>query len=159
MATPVAADQWHLYIAYNRAASDEGDPRVRKRLSIPLPPGARKTLSIEDVHGAGLVALGGDGPASTWIGFYSEWFGTRNWRASGDWQGSAGAWRRRFVGEGEPGWIVDIEIMPAARRAPGQDVAVDKQGPRVGEIAERHPGAGRVAAFLSIAPSGAVAEK
>jgi hypothetical protein len=126
-------------------------------------------LSIEDVHGAGLSALRGDGPASTWTAFYSEWFRERKWR--GDWRLVDGVWRARFVAGGQRGWTAEIEIMPqgnversrgdAAGRAASERGGLEQSTREPGE--NRNPGERRetdqntgaqgLAAFVSIAPS------
>jgi hypothetical protein len=147
LATPAGAEEWHLYVAH--AAGDAASPApveiasksapgstgtrlddpqragekqdALQRLVIPLPPGARRTLSVTDARGAGLSAIAGDGPASAWTAYYADWF-RRRWKASGDWQYENGVWRARFerageapmakAGVGERRTIVDIEIMP-----------------------------------------------
>ena len=93
MALPLGNSAWTLYIFRQSPAKNRPDSDF---LDVPLPPGAKRNLSLRDVHGGGLIGFSTSAPANTLIRFYDNWFKSHGWLQAEDWQTGQGVWTARF---------------------------------------------------------------
>jgi hypothetical protein len=112
---PSSTDGWTLY-TFLFGGSDAGPSADDAEIglpSIPLPPGAKPTMSLGAARGTRWVAFGGkEGDLSEWRTFYDRWFAQHGWSASEGWRERAGRIGARFRADarnGEaPAAVVDL---------------------------------------------------
>lgn len=103
---PAGEKNWLAYV-FHPAGS--GTASATKVPVVPLPPGGRRLLGLRDERGGSLVGFSGSGSPETWMKFYEEWFGERDWTTEG-WQVTGSSWGTRFLPpEAEMG-IVEVEF-------------------------------------------------
>lgn len=91
------------------ATSSSGLPDL-----VPEPPGSKRSLSLRNAAGGGLIALAGPGQPDAWMAFYTDWFNHHGWQPIQAWQSAAGRWHARFRRSGEPGPVVaDVQFGPS----------------------------------------------
>jgi hypothetical protein len=93
MAMPAGNEAWNLYVFRGTA---NGRPASVDRADVPLPPGARRNLSLRDERGSSIVGFSGRGDDGEWIRFYDDWFADRGWSSGEGWLKSAAACSARF---------------------------------------------------------------
>jgi len=96
---------------------------------VPLPPGSRKTLSVQAAGGGSVVSFQGDAGLEAWTTYYDTWSQQAGWTAARGWEQVGTTWRRRFarttggvaatldvlLGPGQPPQVKGLAIVtPAA---------------------------------------------
>jgi hypothetical protein len=92
MAMPAGKEVWNLYVFQGTA---KGRLAPADRADVPLPPGARRNLSLRDEQGSSIVGFSEKNDVGEWIKFYDDWFADRGWSGEG-WLNSTTAWSARF---------------------------------------------------------------
>jgi hypothetical protein len=108
MALPLGNSAWTLYIFRQSPAKNRPDSDF---LDVPLPPGAKRNLSLRDLHGGGLIGFSTSAPANTLVKFYDDWFNRQGWAQAEEWQTGQGVWTARFRSSGSgAGAQVDVRF-------------------------------------------------
>lgn len=106
LGVPDADSNWLLFtyaVGAGPGDSPAGFP------ALPVPPGSRRTMSLNSVSGGTLVGFVGAGPASDWRRFYDQWFAERRWAAEIPWRQESAVWQARFVKPGSG--RVDVQLV------------------------------------------------
>lgn len=93
LAMPLGESAWTLYVFRGSSAKNGAAPAG---LDVPLPPGARRNLSLRDARGGTLVGFSAAGRAETLMTFYDDWFRQQGWLPGEGWHGGNRVWTARY---------------------------------------------------------------
>lgn len=82
-ALPLDTDQWALY-SFAEATLRSG--QAADFPEIELPPGARRSLALQDQGGGGMIGFGGAGDPAAWRKHFEEALGAGGWVLAGPWR-------------------------------------------------------------------------
>ncbi len=111
IAVPAGANQWTLCV-FRPADSPMGEESGL--VEVPIPPGCRRTLSIQ-AGGGGIVAFGGPDRLDRWKRFHDDWFADQGWRQSVHWRSAGKAWYAKYVAPDYIGGAVEVRFGPDGR--------------------------------------------
>ncbi len=108
MAMPAGKGAWNLYVF---EGTTNGRSAPADRADVPLPPGARRNLSLRDEQGSSIIGFSGKDDVGEWIRFYDNWFADRGWSSDEGWLKSTTARSARFEKRGgAAGGIAEIQF-------------------------------------------------
>ena len=123
----LAGTRWTLLLLTAQSASPIGEPRRAPQ----IPPGARRSLSLEAVDGEQVVAFVGHGPGKSWRQFYDQQFSTgappRVWRQLGQ------TWQQRYELSTV---LVDVVLSPGERVGELQGLLTIRERPKASSTVE-----------------------
>jgi len=115
LAMPAGEKHWNLYTFQ---ASQQPIASIAGPGELPLPPEARRNLSLRDERGGQLIGFSGGGSPRDWMTFYDDWFAERGWSAPGGWSAGDLAWSARFQkSDGSEAGRIDVRF--ASERSGG----------------------------------------
>lgn len=98
MATPAqpegggTAAAWKLFTTAIGTSSE----LTAADVALSAPPGGRRTLSLQNAEGLGMIGFRGQGQPRDWMTYYDGLFDKMAWRPAAAWGGDQDVWRRRF---------------------------------------------------------------
>ncbi len=105
MAIPATENLWTVYTF--QSGSTVGDPARR----ILLPPGSRRTLSVQTAEGSEMIVFTGHARIKAWMQHFDRWFQRRGWTVTSAWQHTDDRWSARFGRpKGEDAGSVDVHF-------------------------------------------------
>ncbi|MDA1016489.1 MAG: hypothetical protein O3A00_18795 [Planctomycetota bacterium] len=105
------ADRWTLFTIQSSARGSESG-----RPAIPLPPNARRTLSLRESSGAFLMGFTGEASLANWATFYAEESRKLGWEPIQDWVHKTSTASARYLFRtGDRTYWVDIQLTRANR--------------------------------------------
>ena len=105
---------WNLYVFHGARAAQPASSGLH---DVPLPPHARRNLSLRDERGGAFIGFSGDGTPQAWVKFYDDWFATAGWSSGTGWLDGAEAWSARFHKPDAPeAGRVEIQFAVGGRR-------------------------------------------
>jgi hypothetical protein len=114
MAMPAGKGAWKLFVF---EAAIDGNSAPTGLPEVPLPPDARRNLSLRDERGGMLVGFSGNGSPAEWMTFYDDWWAGQGWSAGDGWMTGGGTWSARFLKPGAPqAGRVEIQFAEGANR-------------------------------------------
>ncbi len=108
-AFPCDAGQWAVFTIHPQPP--ETDAVVTAMDEVPLPAGARRMLSLQDVAGSRLLGFAGAGPVESWREELDESLSRQGWMARGDWLIHDAACSRGYVAQDDPRRQIDIQLV------------------------------------------------
>ena len=96
VAVPIGPESWAIYL-FEPAAGVGRSLETAVQAAIPLPPDARRLLSVRAAGGGAVVAFTGPGRPEAYKQFYDRWFGERGWTSTSGGAAVGSAWAQRYV--------------------------------------------------------------
>jgi len=93
MAMPFGENTWNAYTFQGSTAANTSRTGLP---TIPLPPGAHRSLSLRDERGGAIIGFYGSGEPGDWMKFYDKWFANEKWSADERGRVGARAWSAQF---------------------------------------------------------------
>ncbi|MBU4270553.1 MAG: hypothetical protein KKE86_06130 [Planctomycetes bacterium] len=112
IAVPTGAKQWTLCVF---RPSDSPMGEESGLVEVPIPPGCRRTLSMQAVGGGGIVAFGGPDRPDRWKRFHDDWFARQGWRPTVPWRQTGNAWYAKYNAPDDIGGAVEVRFGPDGR--------------------------------------------
>lgn len=131
LAMPAGEKSWTVFIVKGQPARQRSPASPG---SIPLPPGAARTMSLRDERGSLLLGFSGSNTPQDWVAFYDGFCTAHGWTRTVDWSPGNESWAARFARR-EGGWV-DIRF---ARDQRGELTGVLQVIPQTSEQIETRP--------------------
>jgi len=112
VAIPAGTNEWSLCVFRPADCPREEESGSIK---VPVPPGCRRTLSLQAVGGGGITAFSGPDRPAQWKRFHDDWFARRGWRPAVPWRSAGNAWYAKYTAPDSTGGAVEIRFAPDGR--------------------------------------------
>lgn len=112
IAVPTGEARWSLCVF---SPTDSTAKKSAAEIAPPLPPGGRRTMSIEANDGEAITAFTGPNEPEQWRRSFDRWFAERNWRQTAAWRKIGKAWYIKYVSPDSDDCAVEVRFGPDAR--------------------------------------------